>query len=87
MADDFQNQAPGLSSPAVNGAAVTPNDTTPLATTPRALYIGGAGDVAVTTLAGANLTFVGVLPGTVLPVRVTRVKATGTTATSILALW
>lgn len=66
--------------------AVTASDTTVLPTT-RGLYIGGAGNVAVTMAEdGNNVTFVGVLAGSILPVQVTKVLATGTTATSIVAL-
>lgn len=68
------------------GASVTPNDSTDLSFPARALYIGVAGNVAVYTADGSELTFVGVLAGTILPVQVYRVLSTGTTATSIVAL-
>ena len=71
--------------PGNDGAAVTPSDT---AVFPASLiYVGGAGNVAVITQGGDTVTFVGVPAGTVLPVRVARVLATDTTATSIVALW
>jgi hypothetical protein len=38
-------------------------------------------------MSGATTLFTGILAGTLLPVRATRVKATGTTATNIVALW
>ena len=66
---------------------MTPSDTAGLSAT-AALYIGGAGDVAV-VMAGpthAAVTFKAIPVGTVLPVSVVAVKATGTTATNILAL-
>jgi hypothetical protein len=53
----------------------------------RALYVGGAGNVAVTMEGGGNLTFVGVAAGTILPIACTVVLNSGTTATSILALY
>lgn len=87
MADNFEGQSPGLASPAENGASVTPSDTVDLTTAARALWVGGAGTVKVYTTKGATLTFVGLSAGTLLPVRVRRVYSTGTTATSILALW
>lgn len=72
---------------AVAGVAVTKSDATILPTT-RALWVGGAGDVAV-ILANdtAAVTIVGVAAGTLLPVQVTKVMDTNTTATSILALY
>ena len=87
-ADPFATYNPSLSSPAEHGAAVTPNDDADLTTTSRSLYIGTGGDVVV-ILKGdsAAVTFVSVPAGSVLPVRAQRVKATGTTATNIVALW
>jgi hypothetical protein len=52
----------------------------------RSLYIGGAGNVRVTTVNNHDVTFVGVLAGTILPVSVKRVWSTNTTATSIVGL-
>lgn len=53
------------------------------------LFVGGAGNVAVTTIGGDDITFNAVPVGTVLPVQVLKVKASGsgTTATLINALW
>lgn len=51
------------------------------------LFIGGAGNVAVTTLGGDDVIFNAVPVGTILAVQVLKVKATGTTATLINALW
>ena len=67
------------------GAAVTKRDITIL-TNVRALDVGGAGDVALTFVDGSTATLVGVLAGTILPVQVTKVMSTGTTATNIVAL-
>ncbi len=71
---------------AVGGAAVTPSDAADLAFTARSLYVGGAGDVKVDTANGDTLVFSAVPAGTVLPVAVKKVYATGTTATAIVAL-
>lgn len=66
-------------------AAVTPSDST--TTFANALYIGGAGNVAVVTEGGDTVTFSGVPAGTTLVVRVTQVRSTNTTATNIVRLW
>lgn len=79
--------ATGYNAPAENAFAVTPNDSTDLTHSSRALFVGGAGDVKVDTKGGDTVTFVGVTAGAILPVRVTRVYATGTTATSIVAVY
>lgn len=66
--------------------SVTPSDSTNLTEVARALYVGGAGNVALVTPEGTTATFSNVNAGTILPVRVVRVNSTSTTATSIVAL-
>ena len=51
------------------------------------LYVGGAGNVSVVTLGGDTITFVGVPAGTTLPIQVVKLRATGTTATQVNAMW
>tara|TARA_R100001510_G_scaffold57524_1_gene65962 strand:+ start:46 stop:549 length:504 start_codon:yes stop_codon:yes gene_type:complete len=51
------------------------------------LYIGGAGNIRVTTAGGDDVIFVGIQAGTFFPVQVVKVFNTSTTATSIMALW
>lgn len=72
------------SASAAGAAAVTPSDSTVLDF--RALWVGGAGNVAVRTRNGQTVTFSGVAAGTILPVQGDRVMSTNTTATLILAL-
>ena len=72
--------------PCDNAAVVTPSDTTALPQIQQ-IFVGGAGNVAVTTVGGQVLTFTGVLAGTVLPVRCTKIMATNTTATNMVAMW
>ncbi len=69
-----------------SAVAVTKSDATVLGMT-RSLYVGGAGDVAVRMKSGVNATFVGVVAGSILPVQCDQVLSTGTSATSILALY
>jgi hypothetical protein len=72
--------------PARTALAVTPSDSADLTLIARALYVGGAGNLSVDTVGGDTVSFVGVQAGSFLPVRVRRVRATGTTATNIVAL-
>lgn len=81
--DEYGNPAPSVA----NAAAVTPSDSTALSNATSGLYIGGAGDVAVTMVSGNTVTFKAVPVGTVLKVSVTKVMATNTTATNIVALY
>lgn len=72
---------------AENAASITPSDTEALTPLARALYVGGAGDVAVVTTKGDDVVFSGMAAGSVLPVQCKQVKSTGTTATLILGLY
>jgi hypothetical protein len=51
------------------------------------LYVGGTGNVSVITIGGDQITFNGVPAGTTLPIQVIKLRATGTTATQVNALW
>lgn len=70
-----------------DAAAVTPADSALTDAPTRAVYVGGAGNLAVTFVDGTTVTFVGVPAGTLLPIAVKEILATNTTATSILALF
>lgn len=69
-----------------NAEIVTPNDSLRLSNS-GILYVGGAGNVSVITQAGNTVTFNDVKSGTFLPVQISFVRATGTTATNLLVLW
>ena len=51
------------------------------------LYVGGAGNLRVTTTGGDTVVFNNIQAGTFFPVHVDKVWLTGTTATNIIALW
>ncbi len=73
------------SKPAEEGVAVTPSDTVNLTSPARALWVGVSGNVSVEMVGvGTAIVFVGAQG--LLPVSVTRVNATLTTATNIVAL-
>lgn len=74
-----------LSDPPTRHFAVTPSNTVDLTVRPRALYIGVQGNISLLDENGTNCTYVGVAG--LLPFRPTRVMATGTTATSIIAIY
>ena len=86
MTDRFTGREPGIDGPATHGFGITPNNDTTLAEVTRALYIGSAGDVALLFASGASVTLSNVPAGTLLPVRVQRVLASGTTASAIIGL-
>jgi hypothetical protein len=88
MSDPFATTSPGLGGPAGHAFAVTPNDGADLAVITRGLYVGTGGDLSL-VLKGdaAAVSFAGVASGSVLPLRVARVRATGTTASDIVGLY
>lgn len=64
-----------------DAAAVTVSDTVNLPQ-PSIIFAGGGGSVKVTTAEGSDVTFTGLAPGAVIPVRVIRVWSTGTSPTT-----
>jgi hypothetical protein len=84
--DPFINTQGGLQSPCRSTFVITPSDTNELPFVTRAIYIGSAGNLTA-RLAGdtASVAFNGLAPGTVLPLRVRQIFATGTTAGMLLA--
>lgn len=73
-----------------SAVAVTKSDTTIYDNSAggpfQALWIGGAGNVAVRDLTGVVNTFAGCAAGGVVPIQCDKVMSTNTTATSILGL-
>lgn len=82
-ANPFPNSA---TSPIVWAEDVTPSDSATLMKVTRAVYVGTGGDLAVHLIGGTAITFKNVANGTLLPIRVDQVLATGTTADDIRAL-
>lgn len=86
MNDPFPYTATGMSGPAINAFAISPDDATDLALTTRALYSGAGGDIAVIMQGGGTITFKAVPAGVILPLRVQRVMLSGTTALDLCGL-
>ena len=86
MMGRYSGRQAHLADPASHAFAVTPSDAADLDNWALALYVGTAGDVRVDTWGGETVTFANV-PAGVLPVRVKRVYATGTTAAGIVGLY
>ena len=87
MTEKFAGRAESIAAPAAHGFAITANDGADLPSETRAIYVGGAGSLAVVLVSGDAVTFAGLTAGTVLPVRAVRVKATGTSATQLVGLY
>lgn len=85
--DKFQNSSDSLISPAQVCFPIIPDDTAELAQVTKAIYIGEGGDVVLRAVDGpADVTFTAVPTGAILDVRVSAVRATGTTAANFVGL-
>ncbi len=71
---------------AFRGFAVTKSDATIFSAT-RALYVGGTGDIAVVFAGNSTAVTLKAVPVGILPVQVTMVMSTNTTATDIVGLY
>lgn len=86
MNDKFESSVQSVLSPSENAFAVTPDDAEPLVTVPKYLYVGGAGNITLRTRDGAaDVVFENLPGGSYLYVRASHVRATGTSATAIVA--
>lgn len=83
MSDHFKSHLTGLRDPIVGAKSVTPNDNSDLPMTTRAIYIGVAGNLRVTMQTGDVVSFA--FGAGWHPIRVSRVWATGTDASAIVA--
>ena len=86
MKDDFSRHASSLTSPPAAAETIIPDNEVDLAYATRALYVGEGGDVAVQLMSGETVTLANMQAGTVYPMRVRRVLASGTTASFLVGL-
>ncbi len=85
--DPFRNTADSPTAPAEDCFIIAPSDTAELARAPKAIFVGEGGDVVLRALHGdADVTFRNLAAGSVLSVRARFIRATGTTAASLIGL-
>jgi len=88
MTDQFSNNADQVSAPATRAVSVSPHDSDALTDIPKALFIGTGGNITMRGVKGAaDQLWKNVPSGSVLPFRAQYVRATGTTAADLLALY
>ena len=85
MADKYESQTPGLTSPGIDAFSITPSSAD-LPQVTRALYVGSAGDVRVELVSGAEIKFKAMQPGMLYPLRIRKVLVNGTTAGSLIGI-
>ena len=86
MIDPHSGSGDGLGTPARRAYAVAPHDTDPLPVLAKALWVGAAGTVALRAIDGTEDVSFTVPAGQILPVRVSHVRAAGTSAGNLVAL-
>lgn len=83
----YTGRADAINAPAQRGFAIAPSDGADLVAETRGLWVGASGDIVLVLASGDEVTIAGAVGGTVLPLRVRRVKASGTTATQLVGLY
>jgi len=84
--EQYKFESTSLTSPARGAFTITPANDTDLSEPTRAIYVGGTGHISVTMFSGDEVVFNSVQAGSFLPIRVKRVKSTGTTATNLIGV-
>lgn len=84
--DPFKSYARSPVDPLTDGYSVTPSDNDDLLTIPRAITCLSQGTVRLTLMDGGTVDLL-LAAGQIYPIRATRIHATGTSATGIVALW
>ncbi len=87
MSDQFFAHGDTVSAPARGAVGVVAHDVNPLPVVPKALFVGTGGNVVAAGMQGGDVTFRNVADGAVLPFRAVFVRASGTTAADIVALY
>lgn len=86
MTDRFKQMARSANTPSEHAFTVSPSDTVPLEAVPKYIYVGGGGSVTLrATDSRDDVVFENVPSGSYLYVRASHIRATGTTATAIVA--
>lgn len=83
----YSGRADAISAPAQYGFAISPSDVADLAAETRGLWVGASGDLALVLASGDEVTIAGAVGGSLLPLRVRRVKASGTTAAQLVGIY
>jgi hypothetical protein len=88
--DTFAGYQGGLQTPVRRSFVITPDDVNELPFVTRVIYVGGSGDLKVRLAddaPGAQIVLKAVAVGTVLPLRIRQVYATGTTASLMVGTY
>lgn len=86
MPDKFQNNADSAMSPAAAPYSIVPDDINPLPQVPKGIYVGTGGTITLRGVGGSeDVTYRNLPDASYVAVRALFVRATGTTATNLIA--
>lgn len=86
MPDKFTNWSDSVGAPSRAPFAVVPHDTNELPAIPKGIYVGTGGDVTLRGVDGAGDVVYKNLPNaSYIAIRASHVRATGTTASNMIA--
>ncbi len=85
--DKFGSDPLTLSSTVQDMALITPDNVNDLPYVTRGIYVGTGGNIKLTTKAGTTLIVPNLAGGAIYSFRVSRIWATSTTASNIVALY
>lgn len=87
FSDRYEGTSDSLVAPARFIFSILPDDAADLLRATKAIYVGVAGDLTLKAVGSPDdVVFTNVAAGTILPVRVQAVRASGTTAGSLVGL-
>lgn len=85
--DPYANTANSIIAPSSDCFEITPDDTLVLEKATKAIYVGSGGDIVLRAVGSeSDVTFRNTISGSIIDVRVSAIRATGTTAESIVGL-
>lgn len=86
MHDRFHTSGDSVTAPARRAFEIVPHDTQALPFVTKGLMIGMAGDIVLRALDSDSDVTISAVAGQLLPIRVSHVRATGTTADRLVGL-
>ena len=86
MNDRFQTGGDSVTAPARRAFAIVPHDDEPLPFVTKGICIGSAGDIVLRAIDSQSDVTVSAVAGQLVPIRITHIRATGTTAARLVGL-
>ena len=87
LIDKFDKAVDSLIAPSIDCFEIAPSDSQDLPNATKAIYVGTGGDIVLRTIGSdTDVIFRNVASGSILDIRVSAIRATGTSAQDIVGL-